>query len=148
MTLLKQAYWRCVLCRTLLILAVPHDQLPGLAKGAPGKASLFPSALAAAVPPAAAPRLAVVALPEQVTALKPSHWRAALDATDAALHDALAPRLDNLAHAPPAAIGHAALGRLLEADLAARQQGMTQGALSGLQLLCDGARRRAEVRLP
>lgn len=97
----------------------------------------FMSALHPGFPP---PPVAAVVVPAAGNA---SAWKQALAAAEESAV-AAAKFLVGAGTAAPTA-GAVAAGKLLEADLASRQQAATQGLLSMLQMRSDGARVRAQV---
>jgi hypothetical protein len=124
---------------------VRQAQLGTLTAPPPALPRLLSDALLATIPPTATPRVAVALLSSEMAQTRVPKWRDAVTAADAALAAALTPHLERML-TQPAAIGFAALARLLEAELVVRQQSVAQGSLSMLQMRCDCARMRAEVR--
>jgi hypothetical protein len=134
-----------LLCRTLLVVVVRHTQLAALAAPTPAAPALLAPALLASMPPTATPRVAAVHLSSELSQTRVSKWRDAVASADDALVATLSPHLDRM-DPRPVATGFTALARWLEGELVARQQAAAQGSLSMLQMRCDGARMRAEVR--
>lgn len=99
----------------------------------------FQAALHPGFPP---PPVAAVVLPAAASA---SAWKQALTSAEESAV-AAAKSLVGAGAAPPTS-GAAAAGKLLEAEVASRQQAATQGLLSMLQMRSESARGRAQVRL-
>lgn len=132
-------------CRTVVLTALHPSDVKALQSDGPKGNKLqllapdFQAALHPGFPP---PPVAAVVLP---TAGSASAWKPALaSAEESAV--AAAKSFIGAGVAPPAA-GATAAGKLLEAEVASRQQAAIQGLLSMLQMRSESARGRAQVRL-
>ena len=127
-------------------MVLRQSHFAALAALPPATPSPLSPQLLSALPVTASVRLALVHISHEMSQTRVPKWREAVVAADEALNAAVGNHAHRFAPAAPVATGWVGVGRWLEGELVARQQAAAQGSLSMLQMRCDGARVRAEVR--